>query len=526
MPVDLLPDGETIISRPLENLANSEKPTIRILLYTDDKIVARETGPSFGLGEMIRHLETRPPAFANLSIKLECRYPPDSTAASRKVNVVLNEAEDAKKPFDQVWFFGIHQINKEQYEPGLNGGGPESELDKLERDALETRMNEHGLGVLVTGDHANKRPGSAIPNKSSPCRDEVRNDPYLGLGRALGRCIPRAGMMRDWEGDPTSDPRHSFNTQVVTVGADLEQIAFQQDFTPQQLILKTFNERGKASLGGRPHPLFFYRQGAPILLFPDHLHEGAVKVPEKFPVEMWPETHEKFQPKPRVVAYGVDKRNARKLKLIAVYDGDLVDVGRIVADSTWHHYFNVNLTFFPAPAEPRTVADVIGQYYANLAIWLTPREKRSQMADALTLWIERHPEIGELVGPDPSKLLSDVVSTGSIANKRLAEVASDCEVHELLQMVVPRGNGKRYESLYFPEENRNLSPVPSKELLLGSLIHKVPADGVVLRFDPLTEAGLTFRRNAIAKASSLAFKRQKRRVEETVRQAIEMFPDA
>lgn len=520
------PNADPLITRELHNLSTAEKPTIRILLYTDDpELVVEQTGPPFGLGAMIEQIRSHPLAFANVLPVLESRYPNRTATPVKKINTLLKEAEDKNEPFDQIWFFGIHQINKANFRLRIGGGGPESELDKAEVAALRTRM-DRGLGVLVTGDHANERPADALDNPDSPYPDLVRGDQYLGLGRALGRCIPRAGLMRDWEGEPTADPRHSFNTQVVTFGTSLTQRAFQQDSVPQQLILKTFNERGKPSLEGRPHPLFFYRQGEAILLFPDHLHEGAVTLPDKLEEDLWPRTADRFQPKPRVVAYGVDKRNAKKLKLIAVYDGDLVGAGRIVADSTWHHYFNTNLAAFPAISAPFTAADQIGQYYANLVLWLTPRAKRSQMADAMSRWIARQPELVELVGPNPSKRMSDILVTGGLSRKYLREVASDCEIHELLQMAIPRASGKQYESLYFPEESRTLSPLPSMELLLGSLIHDAPREPAeMLAMDAFSETRLSFRRNAIAIASTIAFKRQKHRVKETARRAKTLFPD-
>lgn len=524
MPQDL--NAEPLITRELHNLSTAEKPTIRILLYTDDpELVVEETGPPFGLGAMIDQIRSHPLAFANVLTVLKSRYPNRTATPVQKINTLLKEAEDKNEPFDQVWFFGIHQINKANFRLRIGGGGPESELDKAEVAALRTRMDS-GLGVLVTGDHANERPTDALDNPDSPCTDRARGEQFLGLGRALGRCIPRAGMMRDWEGDPTADPRRSFNTQVVTFGTSLTQRAFQQDSVPQQLILKTFNERGKPSLEGRPHPLFFYRQGEAILLFPDHLHEGAVTVPEKLEEDLWPRTADRFQPKPRVVAYGVDKRNAKKLKLIAVYDGDPAGAGRIVTDSTWHHYFNTNLSAFPATSAPLTAADQIGQYYSNLVLWLTPRAKRSEMADAMSRWIARQPELAELVGPNPSRRLSDILITGGISMKYLTEAASDCEIHELLQMTIPLSTGRRYESLYFPEESRPLSPLPSMELLLGSLIHDAPQEPAEIRsMDAFSETRLTFRRNAMATASTIAFKRQKHRVEETARRAKKLFPD-
>jgi hypothetical protein len=518
-----------MITRNLHNLVDSDKPTIKILLYTDDpKEVVEGVGPPFGLGSMINHLSTHPLAFANLSITWAGRYPGLSTRALNRINTLLaKEEETTNEPFDQIWFFGLHQINRQTFTLGIGGGGPESELDAKEVEALKSAMDK-GLGVLITGDHANQRPLDAIatnPNPDYP--DPLRGERFLGLGRALGRCIPRAGALRDWEGKPTAHPLYSFNTQVVIFGANVDsEIAFQTDATPQQLILRTFNERGKPSIKGRPHPLFFYRLGQAIQLFPDHLHEGAVRLPNKLDEKVWPKVNG-VQPAPRIVAYGLDKRNGRRLNLIAAYDGDMVNTGRIVADSTWHHYFNTNLRGFPATAEPCTPGDQIGQFYSNLALWLTPRHKRSLMADTMSRWISQQPHIAEVVGPQPSKRLSDIINTGSTAMKLLASVASDCEIHELFQLVVSPSRTKRYETLYFPEKDLTLSPLPSKELLLGSLIHGVPQEPAeTISKSMFNEARVNFRYTANVAASELAFKKQKLRIERAVRLAQRFFqPD-
>jgi hypothetical protein len=530
MPADSSFHTETIITRGLHNLAFADKPTIKVLLYTDDpQEVVRETGRPLGLGSMIGHLGTHPLAFANLSIQLKSRYPngaANNGQPVQRINTVIEQEEQTGQPFDEVWFFGLHQINKTKFELGINGGGPDSELDEAEVLTLR-RIMDGGVGVLVTGDHANARPLDARLNPDSPCPDDLRDQP-LGLGRALGRCIPRAGKLRDWEGDPTSDQRHSFNTQVVNFGSNIDtETGFQQDEIAQQLVLRTYNERGRPSLEGRPHPLFLHRRGAAIQLFPDHLHEGAITLPEDFETEEWPKTAKNYRPKPEVVAHGLDKRNGRKLNLVAAYNGDMVNVGRIVADSTWHHYFNINLRGFPAVSQPDTAADQIGQFYANLALWLAPRTKRHQMADAMLRWIRQQPAIAELVGPVPSKRDGDILVTGRLAMKFLVEVASDCEIHELLQTLLPEETARRYQSLYFPERSNTLSPLPSKELLMGSTIHEPPQETVeIMALATFSEARFTFRVNAVSASAEMAFKRHRMRVEQTMRRARRFFPDA
>jgi hypothetical protein len=62
---------------------------------------------------------------------------------------------------------------------------------------------------------------------------------------------------------------------------------------------------------------------------------------------------------------------------VIAYDGSSAGAGRIVSDSTWHHYFNVNLKGFSPGG---FVQSELAQYYANLAVWLSPPAKRHQMA--------------------------------------------------------------------------------------------------------------------------------------------------
>ncbi|HXT88003.1 MAG TPA: hypothetical protein VN714_01985, partial [Trebonia sp.] len=70
------------------------------------------------------------------------------------------------------------------------------------------------------------------------------------------------------------------------------------------------------------------------------MHEGALAFPSSYPTPEWP-SGPFGQPTPEVVARGTDKRFAATYDLVSAYDGSMASVGRIVADSTWHHYFHV-----------------------------------------------------------------------------------------------------------------------------------------------------------------------------------------
>ncbi len=436
-----------------------KKPTIKILLYTDDPQVAptNDFGQFFGLGSMIERLKAHTPTFADLEIKWFSRNSDAAHHADNKLDVILNnEVHETNEPFDEIWFFGLHQSNTNQFSLLARRGGPESELNETEVAALNEWMNvrdgKGGGGILMTGDHSNETPPNVIvSNHNGHGADTTANEAFLGLGRALGRYVPRAGSLRKWEGPPTYHSENSLST--------ISDAGFQTDRVPQQLLLRTVNADGDPDPNGQPHPLFFYKEGQFIEAFPDHAHEGAVITPpedgELDPRE-WPVNADGIQPRPYVVALGKDARKPDRLNIIATYNGDLCNVGRIVADSTWHHYMNLNLKGFPHPAPEGSASDQIGQYYANLAVWLAPKHKREEMA-RLMLWeLARYTLLLEEN--------QDAESTGATAQSVMTMVSSGCETHELMQVYTPRDIAAYYAA---PASELQL---PSRQLFVGSVL--------------------------------------------------------
>jgi len=366
-----------------------EIPTIRILLYTDDPDGVTESSAqekSLSLGLMLERLRSHAPVSARLDPKYVCRYRLGDPKFVDKLNTVLG-----RESFDEIWFFGINQINLKDFSRGFFEGGPENELDAGERSELERVMGAPGLGVLITGDHSNARPTNAAVNTNPPCPDGGATANHLGLGRAIGRCVPRAGLLRKWDDQPTSIPGEQINT--------VERFGEEFDETPQTLIPRNVDEHGEPDTQGEPHPLFFYRPGTFITSFPDHTHEGSLDFPTTFDPTVWPPALNSGdpQPLPHVVAYGINQRTSKPIDLVAAYHGDLAGVGRIVADSTWHHYFNFNLRGFPNSAPEGSAADQIGQFYANLAIWLAPISKQRQMAHAMFWELAKYTAAGTQV---------------------------------------------------------------------------------------------------------------------------------
>jgi hypothetical protein len=154
---------------------------------------------------------------------------------------------------------------------------------------------------------------------------------------------------------------------------------WQEDQWPQRLLLTTYPVPGSppwTSFGRQVHPLFCGRD-SPITVFPDHMHEGHIQLPVTYPAEIWPTGPNGQQPRPEVIARGTDKATGEIYDIVIAYDGSSAGAGRIVSDSTWHHYFNVNLKGFSPGG---FVQSELAQYYANLAVWLSPPAKRHQMA--------------------------------------------------------------------------------------------------------------------------------------------------
>jgi hypothetical protein len=442
------PRGEKAMS---EQLA-ANRPTIKILLYTDDPQVSPtdHLGEFLGLGSMIERLNQHAPTFADLNIKWISRSTDSSSHANNRIDDVLAQEAQTGEPFDEIWFFGLHQANTEKFSLGAFRGGPNSELDAAEVAALQQWMGTengfHGGGVLMTGDHANASPPKLLATPNSPCGDTSASADFLGLGRAIGRCVPRAGLLRRWEGPPTHRDQDSFNT--------IGKSGFQVDRIPQTLHLRKLNLDGDPDNSGMPHPLFFYGPEQFIEAFPDHQHEGAVILPSDF--AGWP-IGPKGQTQPHVVATGIDPRNDQPLNILATYNGDLTGVGRIVSDSTWHHYMNLNLRGFPHPAPKGSPSDQIGQFYGNLAIWLAPRNKRIQMARAMCWQLARFTLL--------LQERSDPETIGNFAHSVLGESTSPCEIHELLQVLPPLESGG-FPAATLPGSNDQ----PSRELFLGVVL--------------------------------------------------------
>lgn len=301
--------------------------------------------------------------------------------------------------YHEIWLF----LAKE------TADGPLLPLLDLEVEALRGWMSM-GRGVLITGDHASGDYGKV----------------YEGLGAHVGERFPRAGQMRVWGQEPGVNDEDRVDTTDSAVGT---QEAAEVDARPQRLLVCRFTDQ-------KPHPIFSDSRGNILDRFADHRHEGMVKVPEPDVVKKeWPGARA-----PVLIAKSIDWRRGQTSDLMAAWDGHWVTnsppqhLGRIVADSSFHHYVDDNLI---------KLADVGGrdwktieEIFRNQAAWLAPPDIRQDYRERALDWLLDHPYIEQAIGLNDNAVVE-------IAGSLLAEVLPGAWYREFADDVIKALNTSR-----------------------------------------------------------------------------------
>ena len=127
---------------------------------------------------------------------------------------------------------------------------------------------------------------------------------------------------------------------------------------------------------------------------------------------------------------------------IGVFDGRPANVGRIVVDSTWHHFVNINLNGL----NPATYA-IIEHYYKNIARWMTRKKTMFCFYRRLVVYAVFDERILESAMLNPKIKLEDVpvaelLSIGSHAIEIVAENFSPAQARlfalDLLEPLMPK----------------------------------------------------------------------------------------
>lgn len=371
---------------------------VRILMYADGS-VNFNGGPFLGLQYVKTLLESRAYFYVDFDISTAHR---DGTDPSASISGAKKLTDlDIINKYDEIWFFGISST------PNLTA----AEVTLLDQFMAAPKSG----GVLVTGDHAD-------------------------LGKGITGQITRAGQMRKYPAPPSSSPGWNTTLQDGPDAGATFDFDDQSDDLPQPIRWTRFPVPSLAIFPRRyrPHPVLCGPKG-PIDVFPDHQHEGEALAPVPAAGDLkWP-TKNGYQERPVVIAWGTIKdpaatKHGQEIGLASAYNGHNVDVGRILADSTWHHWFDINITGVDAPPSPYAGFDAtaagqaalkkIDAYFLNCGVWLAPPDRQAEMRAAAwwsVVWTDRIVELS----PDTSYYI-----LGGEAIDALGLRASRCTVYE------------------------------------------------------------------------------------------------
>lgn len=337
--------------------------TPKILVVTDGLSFLADD--NFGLSEFV--ITLRGSIIHGMSPEvITARFNPDPLATiSRKTD---SQHIDAFKFSDPV-----HGLNRTRYDVVFIMALNRTDSPKLsdEAGALDaiTIFMQAGGGLFATGDHED-------------------------LGAAMCQEIPRVRTMRYWTNNTPSvggTDRLTTNQSGrgnVVVGIDIAECNDQSNPIPQRLYV---NYRTQTGGIGKAHPLLqLPASNRAIEVFPDHPHEGECIIPSNLSSKLadgvnpeWPLTNGS-QLLPEMVALAMSHGNIfpgkeavipRAFIAICAYDGQKANVGRVVTDSTWHHFVNIDIKPGMCRLEGRDLED-IKQYCVNLASWLMPKQLR------------------------------------------------------------------------------------------------------------------------------------------------------
>lgn len=348
---------------------------IRVLMVTDAEGSYKKEGERFGLTELVAALEQ-----GNMCKVTKAHRYPSGWAHTGNADIHSFQFDNAThfdpKKYDEVWLMGFASNNP----LGPYGDPVGYELSTAEIEKLALFM-EDGGGVFATGDHDD-------------------------LGKDLCGNLPRVRSMRHWEADYSwwTAYKQNPNVDLATVVPDFNkspppvgpyrldtletghnthyEFQDQSDDVPQYIapVLRTISKNIRHLAGGYfgtiqkiPHALLCGTKGV-INILPDHMHEGRCYVPDKleertFPLykalkREYPDGKAGVVISPEVVAYGRTNPRAKDANYndpdggfndsntpvfldnfaqIVAYDGHKADVGRVVVDSTFHHFVNINV---------------------------------------------------------------------------------------------------------------------------------------------------------------------------------------
>lgn len=395
---DRTPDPSAGINSEL--LLRHPRPQ-RILVVADGSL---DFGSShYGLGELVSVLQAEGHA-----INTAHRY----GLGDNSIEGIFNFAKCGKavtlENYDQIWLFGFSA----------------TPLQEAERKIIAQFM-ENGGGVFATGGHGL-------------------------LGSGMGANLPRIRAMRRWTASPIFDENSLDVVLKRNSDATIQQDKDLPD-TPEKISPIFLTSGGDQFLmpSWSPHPILRHKLGI-IETLPCHslatecLEPLAIADVSFAGVEEWPAdaTKSTYRPSPTVVAKSINGN--QHWGTVSVYDGDCANVGRIVCDSSWRRFINLNInstfaeedlaaTKLVHPPHKNKVHPKLPQYYLNIARWLAPQDKREcwnwllstlARADLNSLGLHTHQSSDKEWGP--------MIRTGALLEDFLARQHGPGTAEELV----------------------------------------------------------------------------------------------
>ena len=475
------------------------KPLVRVLIVTDDwpgvvkggflpwttqdaKDATGEHSREFHLGEFLSVLQNT--KWVGFGVEITKAHRSQRGTIEPAADIMADRGADVVNfRFDQPFTVNGQARTLADYDMALlfaiEDGNPNPTFAS-EAEAIAQFM-ENGGGFFATGDHTN-------------------------LGAPLCGLIPRVRSMRRWwsgsgpNGEPSAPPsvgpaRHD----TTQPGPDGVTHFEDQSDDVAQPILPTWYGAGVSIKQGYlahkylPHPLLCSPQGA-ITFLPDHMHEGGCEVPANLNstftlggriVREYPDYAPTNAPPgyvplplaPEIVATGhvsrsttspaldtyahtggISPTNEINFGVIGAWDGHRVGRGRVVVDSTWHHFFDINLTgdryledeslgpqhsqklsgFYlqdgKGGREPSPQYQMIQWYFRNLIYWLIPAGRQHAIWWHTLLDVSRMPRLKEELGATQefqTLRLEHILYFGQLAEDYLSRARGSCATYAI-----------------------------------------------------------------------------------------------
>ncbi|AVP98588.1 hypothetical protein C7S18_15945 [Ahniella affigens] len=264
----------------------------------------------------------------------------------------LADALAIGREIDQLWLFGGLEVQDDQ-----DRLGPSAQA------ALFARM-QSGLGIFATGDHET-------------------------LGGGLCGDIPRIRHMRYWRRREQSDRyppaisgAYSAETGMAPLFGRKADYGSNRDtdLTPKPVWFANRVLPSGVKSNALVHPLGFHSEIGRIGYLPDHMHEGTCRPVRashddvSVTAEDVPE-HGRYEMVAWTVRRGFDAEGIDDVPVVEpiIHCFDHPSQGRIVVDSTFHHFTSSNVRAMRQAEQPEAIGPWTHckEYPLNIVAWLS-----------------------------------------------------------------------------------------------------------------------------------------------------------